>query len=708
MDALLARIDPSVRGDRRAVVALGAAGGAVIALGLALVVGHRGAAAPTCSTKGDPALAWPAGAGSAAAAAGQRPAAEALDRDMQRWLAARDAACAVDEPDVRAAQLACLDGVLARFDAVARGVQQLHGPLQHADPGALLVDPAVCARGRTPRLALTSSAEVREAIAMTLLVQATPGPPDRAAIAALAKRATDDPCAAAIAHHLAYATTESTSERRAHLEAATQAAERCGDDRVIADVKLADASFAMAGTWLGDEVVHRLGLADTAVQAVAQPDLSAELERVRMSIAARTANLDVAIQRGTSAAAGFAERGRTAAQLSTELTVRELERQRGHADDLAAMSARLADMRARAAAQLGADDSLVRRIDVEIGNWRFWSGDVAGAHALFASAVRALPNEKPHRVAGRVVDAAGAPVAGATVDVGASLEGDALAAAMPDDHLRTAVSDADGRFAVPDAAEDAIAVAELGDRRASAVAGGDDVSLVLEPTSRIEGQVDLHGLAPQTVFVAARDTAVSPLARYDVIAPVGADGHFTLAGVPRRNVRVSANLVSTMGMGRAIAFAKVVAVDKPVITGVDLAIDQSKRVAYVLVRSTVGAPVANAQVVIVPGAQASMSALDMTRTLQTALSALAQGITAERAPPVVLKNAHAGDLYATIAGVPQGAATACAISLPQDLDDPALWRRVQAHLDKIEVRCQPLAPSDEAVVVEVPPWPRLD
>jgi hypothetical protein len=366
-------------------------------------------------------------------------------------------------------------------------------------------------------------------------------------------------------------------------------------------------------------------------------------------------------------------------------------------------------MRARAASKLGADDQLVRRIDTELGNWKFWSGDVAGAHVLFSSAARQLPNDQPHRTSGRVVDTAGAPVAGATVYVGAELQGDALAAAMPDDHLRTVITDADGRFAVADAAQDAIAVAELADRRSrAAVAAGDDVELVLEPTSRIEGVVDLHGLASQSVYVAARDTEISPLARYNTIAPVGPDGRFTLDGVPRHSMRVSANLVSTFGTGRFIAFAKIVKVDAPVVTGVDLAIDDSKRVAYVLVRSTVGAPVANAQVVVLPGVQASMSALALTRTIQTATSALAQGITAERAPPVVLKAAHAGDLYATIAGVPEGAATACALSLPSSLDDPELWRKVQAHLDKIEVRCQPLAPSDEAVVVEVPPWPRLD
>jgi predicted Ser/Thr protein kinase len=708
MSALLARIDPHARGDRRAVVAFGAAAGAVIAVGVALVASRRGAEPPVCDTKVDIAAVWPAGAAASLARAGQRPAADALDADATRWIGARDRACAVAEPDLRAARLTCLDGVLARFDAVARGVAQLHDTLQHADPGDLLVDPAVCEGARMPRLAVTSSPAVRDAVAAWLRAQATAQPPSRDSVVDLIRRTADDPCATEIAQLLALSAQGSVGDRHVHMDAAAQAAARCTDDRGFADVQLADAEQALGGQWLGDELVHRLGLADTAVQAVAQPDLAATLETLRMHVAARNESLDAAISRGEAAAAGYAARGRTQRELDVELYVRRLERQRGRAVDLAAMTAKLRDMRALAVARLGADDDVVRRIDSELGQSQFWSGDVAGGHRLLVAAMRPRPNDRAMQISGRVVDVTGAPVAGATVYAGAELEGDAIAAALPDDHLRSATTGSDGRFAIADAAHDAVAVAELGDRRAWAVAGGDDVTLVLEPTSRIEGRVELNGLPAQTVFVDAEDATASPLAEYTVIAPVAADGSFAIEGVPRRRLRISARMLRARGAGRSVSYGTTVAVDAPVVGGVALAMDQSHRAVSVIVRSTVNTPLVNAQVIVVPGILQSMSALAIDRTIQSGLSLLAQKPSAERAPAAVLQLVRDGDLYATVSGVPEGSASACAVSLPLQLADDDLWRKVQTHLDKIEVRCEPLAPDAVAVVVEVPPWPRLD
>ena len=82
--------------------------------------------------------------------------------------------------------------------------------------------------------------------------------------------------------------------------------------------------------------------------------------------------------------------------------------------------------------------------------------------------------------------------------------------------------------------------------------------------------------------------------------------------------------------------------------------------------------------------------------------------TAEHAPAPVLAHAKPGDMYATMTDVPDGPVTACAIGLPGDLSDPGLQRRVLPHLDKIDVRCAPVEAPDDVVVVEVPPFPRLD
>ena len=57
--------------------------------------------------------------------------------------------------------------------------------------------------------------------------------------------------------------------------------------------------------------------------------------------------------------------------------------------------------------------------------------------------------------------------------------------------------------------------------------------------------------------------------------------------------------------------------------------------------------------------------------------------------------------------MPEGEASACAVGLPDKIDE-AMAKAFQQHMDKIEVRCTPVSASDQVVVVEVPPFPRLD
>jgi hypothetical protein len=48
------------------------------------------------------------------------------------------------------------------------------------------------------------------------------------------------------------------------------------------------------------------------------------------------------------------------------------------------------------------------------------------------------------------------------------------------------------------------------------------------------------------------------------------------------------------------------------------------------------------------------------------------------------------------------------VGLPPDLSDSDIEVKVKQNLDRIEVRCTPIAAGASVVVVEVPPWPRLD
>jgi hypothetical protein len=65
-------------------------------------------------------------------------------------------------------------------------------------------------------------------------------------------------------------------------------------------------------------------------------------------------------------------------------------------------------------------------------------------------------------------------------------------------------------------------------------------------------------------------------------------------------------------------------------------------------------------------------------------------------------------MFATMNEVPEGTVSACAIALPSDIADPQLGKKIDANLDKLRIECVPVPDGAEAVVVEVPPFPRLD
>jgi hypothetical protein len=273
-------------------------------------------------------------------------------------------------------------------------------------------------------------------------------------------------------------------------------------------------------------------------------------------------------------------------------------------------------------------------------------------------------------------------------------------------HLRTATSRADGTFDLPDAPGHGVIAAELGDRRSAPAALADGVTLALAPTSTIEGKVALHGERPTNVTVVARDHAVPLTLRYAVVAPVRADGSFTLRGVPRGTVVLETRLSTAT---EAVLNGIELPVHAAVVRGVQLALASSKRVVQVIVRSTVGTPPANAQVIVYPGEMPAVTnAYVVNMTRHNANASIARQLEGEHAPPGVLAHARPGDLYATMTQVPEGPASACAIALPADLADPELGRKIMPNLDKIEVRCVPIGPKDQVVLVEVPPWPRFD
>ncbi|HEX2687887.1 MAG TPA: protein kinase [Kofleriaceae bacterium] len=704
MDALLAQV---VRVERRPGIVLAISVGALVAasvLVLAMRAGDKLAARPRCEPPVlDPAQVW---SPSAHAGLGKQTVAQALlDREIAAWRPARSAACKV-EPVARAPRLLCLDGVLARIDAVARAVRATRATAQ-VDAGALLIDPEVCELARAPRLMTSTSPEFRDVVTAWLAQSVVPKPLDAAAASALVAQAASDPCASSLAHLLAAGSQKSTADRGHHLDEAQQDAERCGDDRVLAETAVATAQHMMDNEWLSATVTAKLRLADAAAHRVEQRDLTAQIDLMRAEIATRAERFDEAIVRGSAAMDGFAARSRLRAQIEAGLTVLGLRKIRGTPADLAGVPGLLAQWRARAVAELGEADEIVRSLDTRAAEWAFAQGDVAGAHAQLERLRRPLPNDRPQRVAGRVVDLRGKPVAGATVTAGWQLRGDSVGAAaglIERDSMRSTKTRPDGRFEILDTVEDAVVIAELGDRRSSPEPIGDDVKLQLAPTSRLEGHVDLAGEPPAKVRVVVRDLARPSTIRYEIQAPVAPDGSFTIDGVPRHEIRVFAEIE---GLNQHLLSGTNITVRDPVVRGIALSLAKSARVVHVIVRNSVNTKLANAEVVVLPGKVPSMNFLAMRRQFRGGSVRYARQLEGEHAPSQVVAAARPGDLFATMTEVPDGIASACAFSLP-DLSDDELMRKLNAHLDKLQVICTQIPEDAELVTIEVPPSPRLD
>lgn len=712
MDELLARI---ARAERRPWVALSVAGGvAIVAIGAVVLVrggggGQSGVDVAACPEPVlSPDVVWPATATAELVAKGQAPAARLIAADDRAWRAQRRAACAMP-PTRRAAVLTCLDGVQARLSAVAQAARDA-GPLA-IDAGVELVDPAVCQAEIVPRLVASASPAIIDVLEMRLRGHADPtsAAEHEPEASRLAERVADEPCASALAQSYLTETTKKSPVRDRALELAEQAAERCGDDRIRAEVAIAAVDRAIRAEFVGTAAQSKIERAGVAVQRVLQPDLTARLALYRLYLDARTDRIDQAVADGQAATAGFALRGRIAAQIEAGMATVLARQLRATPADLAAISTELAQLRKIAEVELRPGHPMRDQLENVEASWAFVNGDVAGAHARFAAIRRVLPVDGPRRVVGKVVDSSGAPVEGATVVTGRMLVGDSIGVASgygESGSVRITTTRTDGTFEIVDSESTGVAVAQRGAERSLPREIADSVELVLEPTSRISGRVALGGLAPTRVLIGVtRHAAPSRERRYSVVAPVSQDGTFTIDGAPRGKVDLAVSVDAVMGANLAVTTLDVKA---PVVEGVALTAPTSHRTVTVLVRSTVGVGSSNAQVVVLPGeAPASQS----VKALSGQLSSLNSQLTRPFDPAVSPRSAalaRPGDLVAVISSVPEGVASACAVGLPADVADPSFAKALDQHADRIEVRCVPIPANAETVVVEVPPWPRFD
>ena len=690
MDALLAAMTRAVTWPRRLALAIGAV---VVGAGVVIVaLGGRDAPAVACPPLAhDPEAAWPASARAAWRASGRGALADAIERDVSAWTSQRVLACAA--PEAHRDELACLDGVIARADTVRRAAEKLQGELGD-DALAWLVDPAACGHGA--HLRLEPTADTVDALALSIDSSRRGTKVTDADARAFAAKPGLAACPRAIALDALGGLV--TDGKPAMVQAIT-AAEACADDNLIADVLLDDASVQSGGIELGPNGRAAIERARVAVDKVPQADLTAWLDSLLAQVAAEDNRWDDAWAALDRAIIGYGERGRVLAQLGVVGTGIGLRFRHNGIGDMEAVRATIVKWRPVAVAA-GVSRHPFDQPDAMA---RLFLGDMTGAHADLVRLWKPQTRPDGQRVEGVVVDVAGKPVAGATVASGSSLMFDSIGP-LPFGQvvdLRIATTGADGTFVIPDVAPHSALAAQHDALRSPATAPAAHVQLVLAPTRHLDGVVALAGASRTQGFVMAQ---VGGPVTYSVMAPLAADGRFSIDGAPMSTLRVGVATWDFSG-GANSRFQEVPAGAAPV-HGLALDWPSTKRTLDVVVRSTIDTPL-KAAVVFVVGSKTPFHTLAELFAHREPVTGFQMGTARPVGDPPPLPKAKRGDVAMHFTSVVAGALTVCAVGLTSDVTEEQM-RRLWARDAGFESHCQPVAADDTDAVVAAPPQKRSD
>jgi hypothetical protein len=608
--------------------------------------------------------------------------AKVLAADLAAWRQHRERACAA-APASRSPALACLDGVLARFDLTANAVE--HGAPSPGVEGtsSLLVDPAMCSRVPTPRL--TSEIDRELATAFDGLRVLRNGGKLAAPVT------TKSPCARALELRTRIAALDVSTFDIAvigglmrDLKAADELADRCNDDAIKAQVVLGLAHGSPQGT----------ARAEAAVTAFPQDDLLAELDLLRGEQRGADA-VDLAIADFEHALERYGKRHRPRGQLRAVVAMLDVLIARSRPADLA----RVADL--VATWRTGASNEDRSALDQRAARARWRLGDVAGADAI----ARDLPHVAPRigtRVAqtppvamhGTVVDEAGKPIAGAEVVASNIIDSDSADAAAPlemlaSDRTRT---DEHGAFAI--AGAHGLAVASAGNQRSTFVRVAPTVALVVHPTVKLTGKVALGTLEPTRVRITLQ--AADPKVMYDEIAPVRADGSFELDHVlPGKLTIVAREYGVETG-------------DPPTpldvsgdLAGISLTA-QLARPLHVLARNT-GMTTPDLALLFVFAGHAPKQATLASLNVKPLVQFEAHAPPAEL-PAIVKPRLQSDDLYGALSGRPTAPIFVCTAGVTRDMF--SMLKTQKALIDAFgvaELGCVDIPPDDPVVIVEIPP-----
>jgi protocatechuate 3,4-dioxygenase beta subunit len=316
-----------------------------------------------------------------------------------------------------------------------------------------------------------------------------------------------------------------------------------------------------------------------------------------------------------------------------------------------------------------------------------------------ATDVGTITVEAGRSISGRVLDSAGAPVAGATVAAGTQLSGGGSEVFIADESpgARSTETDADGRFVITGFQPRALTIVAgktgVGRSPSVAIARGPDsvvLDLVLAPVGGLTGTITRGG-QPLGETVVIANPAGATASNFFVVT--GADGSFAFDTLTPGPYLLSAMVGGGGPRPKDMYMRRVdVAAGERASVTIDASPGPGKlEVALV---TDAGPPVAVAHVIVV---QAAVDA--------TSVAMMRDGTWMPSEPgailPLHLRNALGGPV--TVDGARVGAFTACAVPLP--VRSPAEAMALMEDVELLPMKCVPAkveGPTPVRVTITVP------
>jgi hypothetical protein len=699
MDALLA----ALRRGRAARVWMIAAASAVVVAAIVFVIATRGGGSTPAALAGcapaDRELAAFTGDASRAKLASDdgRRVVTALDAQAKEWADVQRGVCANRADPHHARRVTCLRAVRNHLETTIQALAMLTpAELHEADVALVGGDPRSCAAAAGPPSRIVVEHDPREVEIIAALL----GNRER-------RDKTADPGdAVPCLRGLLMMAKLSDFESRAHAEVrglitgASEAADRCGDDRHAAGVTLFSLSADIVAMSQDAALPRRIAAA--VERSRDDRYLIAVGDLLYGVMATFRQDMDGAIAKMTRAAESARAIGARSLLTGSATTAARWRFARGAPGDLDAAEVALREI---IPLVKPADRAKLQNFLIDV---LAALGRGADAQAVVAerddSADTAEAPEGSIAIAGRLVDEAGKPVAGARVVAQRHI------VVYPDMFDPTApkrsiaVTAADGTFAIESAPPRALVMAAIGERRSRPVPVAAQVELRLAPTGSVFGRVTTVGTGLGRVEVAV-EPLPAPLDGVDFTAPLAADGSWRIDHVPRGKAKV----LIVHGIDPRNVETRDIVVGAEPAGPIDFEVAQRGVPVHVVVRNQVQAPLSLGVVLVIRGKFKGKVLADIDRFKTGLLQARAFPVAPDEAPEAVRETIDAGDVLTRFPAVDPGEVTVCALGITGELGDQQYMKRLEQHARDMEIVCVPvqIGTTEQVVMVEVPPMKRL-